>query len=363
MKRVFFLALLLVPLAAVLPALSQQPNPDLITLNDATPAIDMVITLPQDSTGTISLNLAQAAVTLTDANDAVVFHAADPRLHGLAFNITPNSGTHTLTVERLPGMAEAYVKVNSLPTMTLTGTVEPVTGSTLTLNQETALTLNTAHPDGSVAVNIPTATTGVISATFTGISANSQLVDRSGTMLAESIGGHIDGLSYVLDAGSYGFGILGSNLTDSVIADVRAVPADESGFTVIDAPATNNAVRNIVVDCTATIIPSTEILRSGPGTGYTLVDYVYRGETFLVGGQNVDNSWIVVGTNRGAAWMPRDAAQMQGSCDALKVFDIPTSDAAPVQIITSPNTNRSDEANEHEAFEHEGHEEHEDNDD
>jgi hypothetical protein len=48
-------------LVVTFPALAQQDNPDLITLNDATSAIDVVIT-PPDTTGTITLDLAQASV-------------------------------------------------------------------------------------------------------------------------------------------------------------------------------------------------------------------------------------------------------------------------------------------------------------
>ena len=103
MKR-FLIPLLFLLLLGALPALAQD-NTNLITLNDATPAIDVVITLPPDTTGTVSLTIAQAAITLTDSANVVVFHAADARLHAVELNIAPNSGSHTLTVERLPGMS------------------------------------------------------------------------------------------------------------------------------------------------------------------------------------------------------------------------------------------------------------------
>ncbi|HEX2905792.1 MAG TPA: hypothetical protein VHO69_02950, partial [Phototrophicaceae bacterium] len=105
MKRLLFPLFFLI-LVTALPAFAQD-NANLITLNDATPAIDVVITLPPDTTGTIALDFSGAAVRLTDANKNVVFKAADSRLHGLELNIAPNSNAHTLTVERLPGLAEA----------------------------------------------------------------------------------------------------------------------------------------------------------------------------------------------------------------------------------------------------------------
>ena len=103
MKRLTLFALLLfaLSLSAALPALAQA-DANLITLNDASPAIDVVITLPADSTGTVALEFSGAAVRLTDATNAVVFSAADARLHALELNIAPNNGSHTLTVERLP---------------------------------------------------------------------------------------------------------------------------------------------------------------------------------------------------------------------------------------------------------------------
>lgn len=336
MKRLSLILLVTVGmLALALPALAQQDNPDLIMLNDATPAIDVVITLPADTTGTLSLDLALASVTLTDANDAVVFTAADERLHGLEFNIVPNSGTHTLTVERLPGVTEAYVSVVSLPEMTVGGTVELVEGGTLVLNEEAALALNTDNPGGTVSVEVPEETVGVVTATFPGAFATTQLVDSDGVLLAESTGGHVDALTFVLDGGSYDFTVLGTNLTGTVIAGVRAVSVEDGGFAVIEAPAPSaeTVTEAGTGDCTAIVTASSANLRSGPGTGYSVLGYAYRGENYPVGGQNQENNWIVIGTSDGgSAWLSLSAAQTDGTCDTLTVFDTPTQDAAPAQI-------------------------------
>ncbi|MGQ9904932.1 MAG: hypothetical protein ACUVRU_11575 [Anaerolineae bacterium] len=171
MKRLIFFVSILAWLLAAVPVLAQQDNANLITLNDATPAIDVVITLPPDSSGAVALDFALAAVTLKDANNTVVFSAADERLHGLELNIAPNSGAHTLTVERLPGAPVAYVDVVALPEMTMRGDAALVDDARLTLNQETALRLDANRPGGVVAVTIPDQTIGVITATFPGASA------------------------------------------------------------------------------------------------------------------------------------------------------------------------------------------------
>lgn len=379
MKRLSPFILILSLLGMAFPSLAQTQNPDLITLDDATPAIDVVITLPADTTGTIALDLAQAGVTLTDSNNAVVFYATDERVHGIEFNIAPNSGTHTLTVERLPNVTQAYVGVVSLPEMTVQGDVQFVEGVDLTLNQEATLSLNADNPGGTFAVNIPADTTGVITATFPGASAMTQLVDSDGVVLAETAGGHVDGLTYVLDAGDYDLTILGSNIEGTVVAGIRTVSAEVGGFNVVEAPtatATDQTIATTAENCTATVSASSANLRSGPGTGYSVLGYVYRGENYVVGGQNPENNWLVIGMADGSTgWLSNTVANLQGSCTDLTVFNIPLREAAPAQIIiTSPNNNNSyddyddddyeeyeDHDDDHQEYEHEEYE-HEDDD-
>lgn len=365
MKRVL-IPLLFLMLLGTLPALAQD-NPNLITLNDATPAIDVVITLPPDTTGTVSLAIAQAAITLTDSANAVVFHTADARLHGVDINIAPNSGSHTLTVERLPGIPEASVSVASLPELNINGTVEHVEGVAVTLNQEISLSLDTSIPGGTADVSIPDGTTGVITATFPGSNATTQLVDSQGIVVAQSAGGHVDGVSFVLDAGHYEFTVLGSGLTNMVVAGVRVVSAEDANVAILEAPA---SAENVATDttgavCTAVVTRSSVNLRSGPGTGYSVLGYGYYNENYVVGGRNPENNWIVVSTEGGSAWMALTGVNLQGACDTLTVFNIPLRDApvAPI-IITTPQPSGSigGEHEEHEDGEHE-HGEHEEGDD
>lgn len=343
MKRFSLLVLVSVLLSMTLPALAQQDNPNLITLNDASPAIDVVITLPTDTSGSISLDLALASVTLTDANNAVVFTAADERLHGLEFNIAPNSGTHTLTVERLPGVAEAYVSVDSLPEMTVNGTVELVESNTLTLRQEVMLSLTTGNPGATVAVEIPSDAVGVITATFPGALATTQLVDSEGVLVAQSVGGHIDALTFMLDGGNYDFTVLGNNLTGTVVVGVRAVSIEEAGFTIVKAPSLPVETVTETSFCNATVVASSANLRSGPGTGYSVLGYAYRGEIYPIGGQNQENNWVVIGTpDGGSAWLSLDVAQIGGACNQLTIFDTPTRDAVPAQLTITGGTSNGE---------------------
>ncbi len=337
MKRLALLVGLALALVSVLPTMAQTPN-DLITLNDAAPAIDVVITLPQDTTGTIALDFSGAAVTLSDAAGSPVFTAADARLHGLQLNIAPNSGSHTLHIERLLGVTDASVRVLSLPELTQSGLTQVVTQTALQLNQEVALPMSADRPGNTVTVNIPAATTGVITATFPGVTALTQLVDNSGLVLAQSSGGHVDGLNFVVDSGDYQFTLLGNNLTAPAMAGVRAVSAAEAGFSVLEAPASSATVADTTSaagTCSATVSATSVNLRSGPGTGYTVLGYGYRGQVLTVGGQNPETSWVVVGTDFGSAWVSRNFLQMQGECAQLTVFNIPLKDAAPAQIVYS----------------------------
>jgi uncharacterized protein YraI len=339
MKRLALLVVVLLALVSALPAMAQNAN-DLITLNDASPVIDVVITLPPDTTGTIALDFSGAAITLTDGSGSAVFTAADPRLHGLQLNIAPNSGSHTLRVERLLGVTNASVRVVSLPELTQSGLTQLVTAPALQLNQEVSLPLSTDRPGDMVAVSIPAETTGVITATFPGVSAITQLVDEGGLVMAQSNGAHVDGLNFVIDSGNYQFTLLGSNLTTPMVAGVRAVSAAEAGFIVLASPVSAAAVADTTAPaapsaatCTATVSASSLNLRSGPGTGYTILGYGYRGQVYTVGGQNPENNWMVVGTDFGSAWVSRSFLQTQGECTQLTVFNIPLKDAVPAQIV------------------------------
>lgn len=363
---------LLIPLIFLLlgaiPTLAQD-NANLITLNDATPAIDVVITLPSDTTGTVSLAIAQAAVTLTDSANAVVFHAADARLHGVDINIAPNSGSHTLTIARLPGMTDAYVSVVSLPELNINGAAEHVEGVAVTLNQEIALSLDATIPGGTADVSIPDGTTGVVTATFPGSNATTQLVDAQGIVIAQSAAGHVDGVNFVLDAGDYEFTILGNGLTRSVVAGVRVVSAEATGVNILAIPASSGSAASDTTGaaaCTALVTRSSINLRSGPGTGYSVLGYGYFNENYVVGGRNPENNWIVVGKDGASAWLALTGVNLQGSCDALTVFNIPLRDApvAPIIITTpQPSFNTDEEHESHEEGEHESGEHEEDDDD
>lgn len=355
MKRLALLSLLLIMCIAAVPALAQNGG-DVIILNDATPSIDVVVTLPPDSTGALALNLAGASVQLTDAANNIVFQAADSRLHALELNIAPNSGTHTLTVQRLPGVATAAISVTSLAELTLRGTPQRVEGTAVGLNQETSVGLNPAQPGTQVAVSIPAQSTALLTATFPGAGAASQLVDSAGVVVAQSTSGQVDGINFMLDGGNYRFTVLARDLAQPVVTGMRLIPAQDAGFTALALPETapSAVAAAAPIQCAAQISASSVNLRSGPGTGYSILGYAYRDQAFTVGGRNPQSNWLVISTPMGSAWMSAANAQLQGACDNLTVFDIPLRDAAAPVILTFPQQPVSPQAGgEHEGGEHE----------
>lgn len=369
MKRLsrFALILLALSLTAVLPALAQA-DANLMTLNDASPAIDVVVTLPADTTGTIALDFSGAAVRLTDATGAVVFSAADARLHALELNIAPNSGSHTLTVERLPGLAEAIVRVSSLPELTLYGTTELVAGLAVVSNQEVSLPLTPDHPGDSVNITVAGESAGMLTATFPGVGATTQLVDAAGALVVESVGGHVDGISLLVDPGTYQFTLVSSGVSAGASAGVRLVSADQVGLVALAAPvSTPAAAANIT--CTALVAVSSTNLRSGPGTGYTVIGYGYRDQVFEVGGRNTEDNWVLVALGGGAsAWVSRSTVQTQGDCAALTAFNIPLREAQPAPLVITGSGQSSgsfygDDDDDHGEHEEHGDDDHEEDDD
>lgn len=335
MKRFSFFTLLVLTLglSAVLPALAQS-DVNLIALNDASPVISVVITLPADTTGTVALEFNGTAVRLTDATDAVVFSAADARLHALELNIAPNSGSHTLTVERLPGITEAVVRVSSLPELTLYGTTELVSDLAVVSNQEVSLPLTPDHPSDSVSVTVAGDSAGMITATFPGAGAATQLVDAAGALVVESVGGHVDGISLLVDPGTYQFTLVSSGLSAEATAGVRLVSADAIGIVALAAPVSTQEVGAESTACTAVVTVSSTNFRSGPGTGYTVVGYGYRDQVFEVGGRNAEDNWVLIASGAGAsAWAARSSVQTEGACASLATFNVPLRDAQPAPLV------------------------------
>lgn len=347
MKRLIALFCAALMLTALAPAAAQEGETPIL-LNDATPSIQVDVQLPPDSTGAVGLDFTGAEVRLLDDRGRVVFAARDQRLHGLQLNLAPNSGAHTLIVQRLPGVSEALVRLHSDPDLLWQGQAQTTASQAITLGQQHDLPISHAQPGGSVGVRIPQADTGVLGARFEGLTAAVQLTDSAGQMMAASGAGHIDGLNLLLDGGAYVWTMAGDNATADAAASVRVLHSADAGFSVLEAPlpAAQAAVQTA---CTATVNLSAVNLRSGPGLDYSVLGYGVYGQAMAVGGRNPGGDWLLVSVTGGSAWVMGTGVQMQGECTALQVFG----DGASVQPSgAAGSTSAGREAHESEVEDH-----------
>lgn len=340
MNTPHFLSSLALLIAIVGLAQAQEEAP--IILNDASPAIDVVVSLPPDTSGVIALEISGASVSLLDETQTPIFSESDPRIRALELRLAPNTGTHTLSVQRLAGIASAQVRIRALPDLSaLSLTTSFVESSSLSLNQERALTLSPSAPGGNLRFTSPPEQLANVTANFAGAQVLGQLTDAQNSILA-SWNNDLDGVSFVLDGGDYQMALVGNQLQQESIAGVRLTPYDANSALLLQAPVTTetpNTPATTGVVCTGAIQPSSVNLRSGPGTGYSILTYAYRNESLNVGGTNRDGSWLVVANNAGtSAWVNRETLSLNGDCQALQVYDIPYREAQPAQIVVRPVT-------------------------
>ncbi len=342
MKHLFVVFTLLV---TIMSAIGTQAAEDAIMLDDATPAIDALITLPTDTTGAISVELAGASLTLYDNTGEIALQVADARVHSVQFNILPNTGDHTLRLERLENIDKASVTVTSISEFLVQPSAQQVNSSMLSLDQSTDVVLNNITPNSLIDVNIPSDALGVFTVNTPNNATMSQLTDADGGVVATSMRGHIDGLSLLLDGGDYQYTLLGINLVEDTTATVRVTPYDSTQNPLLFVPETEtgviaetNAVETTEVvsniRCNAEIFVSSVNLRSGPGTGYSVLNYGFFNDVFPVGGTNPTDKWIVVGLPDGdSAWMTKAAANLSGDCSTLSVFDVPYREAQQAEVV------------------------------
>lgn len=362
-----------------------QGDTNVITLNSTTPGIDVVITMPPDTTGAVALELSGASVTVTDNAGNVVFLMNDARVHALELHFAPNAAPHTLSVERLVGITEGYVKVTSQNDLTMDSGLVLIDGEMVAPGQELDTFLDSTNPNSVVSVSLPAdSNASTVTASFPGAPVTAQLVDGEGVAVVTVYAGSIDGIRLSLDGGDYQLTMLNTNPNQHTMAAVTVVPANPSSLPIaVATTATTDTTTTVaqnspdqtsgqsvsaVEACTFTIDVSSANLRSGPGTGYSILDYGFRNEVYQVGGTNTEQNWLLIGLPNGSAWLDRSLGTLSGSCDSLTVFNIPlrmTSSVPQIALQPAPSGSGYYDDDEHE--EHEGHDddggEHEDGED
>lgn len=336
-------------LFALMSTLSTYAVEDVIILDSATPSIDAVIALPLDTTGGVDVELAGASLTLyNDAGD-IVLQVADARVHRVQFNLMANTGDHTLRLERLTNVDTALVQVTSIAEFLLEPTSQQVNNNTISVDQSTDVLLDSANPNTTLDIVIPSGMLGSFTTIVPNAQTMSQFTDVNNTVMATSMTGHINGLSILVDEGNYQYTVLDTDVSDETIANVRLTSYDISQTPILNVPQTDNntttdttVVENTAstqnIACNASILVSSVNLRSGPGTGYSVIDYGFQTEVYPVGGINAQDNWIVVGLNDSqSAWMTKGAVNLNGSCDNLTVFNVPYREAQPAEVIIVPS--------------------------
>ena len=310
-----------------------------------TPGIDVVVSTPPDTTGAIALQLSGASVTVTDGTGTAVFQVADARVHGLELHFAPGSQTHTITIERLSGVSEAYVTAISKLDLTPISGMQIISTGPITTGQEMDTPLTATMPGLTLPLSIPNSSpNGIILASFPGAPVAAQMIDSNGVSLATLSAGQIDGLSLTLDSGDYELTLLNTNTNINTLAAVSVSPAIQPFLP--PAMMTEPAAVATQVDtsapsapnCTVQISESSINLRSGPGTGYSVLSYGFRGDVLTVGGTNSEDSWLLVGNAQGSAWMDKTLGSLDGVCDNLPIYNIPYREASAPSIIIQPST-------------------------
>ena len=357
---VALLAATVLALLSYAPSAHAQDGSQPVVLNDATPGVDIVVSLPPGPTGVVSLEVYDAQVTVTDANGNVVFQTYDPRIHEIELRLAPDTGPYTFSAERMPGVTEAYLTVSSRTEITPMGETLLVSNpdQPLSTRQSADLPLTASTPAQTAQVSIPQDAEGTIRATFPGAPVTAQVVDAEGRVLAQLNGSGLDAMSLVVEGGDYEMTLLNTDPARETLANVQVLPALPSELAsalpdLLPAQASADGQAQAVsqttgattgspadsaattaAQCTFTINLASVNLRSGPGTGYSVLDYGFRGEQFLVGGLNTEENWALIGLPDGSsAWVARNVGTLSGNCQNLTIYNIPTRDAPPPQVV------------------------------
>lgn len=356
MKRFYIFMLLIVVLS--LPAFwVTAQDRDLIILNDATPGIDVLITMPPGTSGVVTLESYHASLKITDQIGTLVFQSDSDQILGAEFFFDVGASTHTLTIDRLNGAAQAYVRVSSQATFTELEESEPVTSSALITQQSADYLLSADSPSAQVDLKLNDADT--VTTSFSQGMVMAQFV-YDGAAIATMTSGELGAVRLTLKEGEYQTVLVNGNLAADVIASMSIAQSAESDFVTLaeeedariynsdettatteetlqtqqGAVTTQIQTSNQLEGCMVTLGGAINI-RSGPGAGYNILAYGAAGDVLPVGGVNDLNNWLLVGTeDGGSGWIAASLGTLTGSCTDLAVYDIPFRSAPePVVVI------------------------------
>ncbi|HYO88668.1 MAG TPA: hypothetical protein VER79_08460 [Candidatus Limnocylindrales bacterium] len=362
MKRLlFFLVLVAGLMLAAVPMVAAQTGAELISLDNSTPGIDIVVASQPGASGALALELSGASVRVTDSAGQTVFTMADKRARQLELRFGPEATTHTVTVERLPGIQQAYVRATPQDDLTTVADFALVNQAALAPGQGVEALVGVSAASSAIHFTVPDGQPARLVASFSGAQLAGQIDDAAGVAVARLSASLIDGLSITLDGGQYSVDMASSDtsidaltitsltaaasssLPEAVVMSAAPTPQPE----VVAQPAAPAAA------CSIQIASAVEV-HTGPGVSYSLMGYAPRGITLLVGGISRQQDWILVGDGQVSGWVQGVPGQVTGDCTLVPTVDVPapqanTAPAGPSQTTSNPVPAGEHEENEHES--------------
>lgn len=343
LRKLFMLSsCLLLSAVLVLPRASARAQDNaVITLDDQTPSVDVVITPANGAPGVVYAELDSAQLHLLDSTGVEVLNLIDKRINAIGIQVAQGAAPHTLRLERLPGVSVARVMLTpqaNLPEVTAASSSQPVN----VFNAPVSATVELA-PATSLPVTVDDQN-NMITVQFTDHEVTAQIIDAKGTVLMTGNGGSgISGLTVRLEAGMYGLNMSNRDLStkSSVLVSLSTAPALTMGTALAANPTGTPAPEAqpaTAGTCTATVTAASANVRSGPGTAYSVLGYAARNSVLPVGGVNREGGWLLVQADVGSGWISTTTATLAGSCNALTTYDIPVRNTQPPVIARQPPT-------------------------
>lgn len=306
-----------------------QGNP-VITLDAATPAVDIVVTPTNGASGVVYIELDGAHLSVRNSANVVTLSLADSRVAAVAIQLAEGAKPQTLHLERLPGLTTARAQIvaqTTLPAVNVTSTDAPITALGAPASGKVAVT-----PASSIPINVNDQA-NMVTLQFPPQEATMQLTDGGGALvLTSQVGQEISGLSLRLAVGQYVMNLANRDLS----AKSEVVVALSSGPALMLPAATPTQQPTAIsptqsagdtAACVATITVTSVNVRSGPGTAYSILGYTTLGSILPVGGLNREGGWLLVQSQAGAGWISNTVAEVSGNCKNLPVYDIPVRNA------------------------------------
>lgn len=306
-----------------------QANP-VITLDAATPAVDIVVTPSNGASGVIYVEMDGVRLSIRNSSNVEVLSLIDNRVAAVAIQLAEGAKPHTLHLERLPGVQTGRAQIvpqTALPAVAVASTGAPVTSLAAPSAGKVAVTPASTIP---VVVNDQA---NMVTLQFPPQVATMQLVDGAGTVvLTSQVGQEVSGLSLRLAAGQYTLNLANQDLTakSEVVVALSTGPAmmlPAAAATPEPSPTAQAQSGGNVAACMATITSESVNVRSGPGTAYSVLGFTTQGNVLPVGGVNREGGWLLVQSGAGAGWISSTVADLSGNCQGLTVYDIPVRNA------------------------------------